>query len=109
MAKLFLEGIFENNSESPSSVKIHCSPSADAVGEINLTGLMLSDPSFSAQNKWGPVINDVTNLQDLGSMLKTESLFSWISSSVMCWKGTSPLSLAIDFYLINYKKEHLNE
>ena len=31
-------------------------------------------------------------------------MFSWIGASVMCWKGTDPLRLSLDFYLINYKK-----
>ena len=107
VAKLFLDNIFTTASESPSSVKIRCYTSAyQTKGEnmIELTGLMASDPSFSAQNKWGPVINDLSNLQDFGSLVQTENLASWVHASTMCWKGTSPLNLGIEFYLINYKK-----
>lgn len=107
MAKLYLDSIFTTDSKSPSSVKITF-PNIDGQGSITednkLVGLMTSDPSYSAQNKWGPVINDVSNLQDLGSLLGTENLASWVHASTMCWKGTSPLVLGIEFYLINYKK-----
>lgn len=99
MAKLFLDGIFSNNSDSPSSLKIEQSE----VG-VSLVGLTTTEPSFSAQNKWGPIINDVSNLQDLASLVGQGNMLSWIGASTMCWKGTSPLSMGIEFYLINYKR-----
>ena len=106
MAKLFLDGIFEDASASPSSVKITV-PNYNAeskVPKINLVGLMTGDVTFNAQNTWGTVINDLSNLQDLASLAGESSMFSWISASTMCWKGTSPLSLNIEFFLINYKR-----
>ena len=111
MAKLFLDGIFGDDSNSPSSVRITVpNPNYDAKTEasnLTLVGLMTGDVTFSAQNSWGTIISDLTNLQDLGSLMAQSSLISWISASTMCWKGTSPLSIGIEFYLINYKK-HLN-
>lgn len=106
MAKLFLDGIFSNTSDSPSSLRITM-PNYNGrsdVPEIDLVGLMISDVSFSAQNSWGTVVNDLTNLQDLSALVGSDSMFSWISASTMCWKGTSPLSISIEFYLINYIK-----
>lgn len=99
MAKLFLDGIFSDKSDSPSSIRIEQSE----VG-VNLIGLTTSDPTFSAQNKWGPIINDVSNLQDLGSLMGFGNMASWVGASTMCWKGTSPLTMGIEFYLINYKR-----
>lgn len=98
MAKLFLDGIFTNSSQSPSSIRIVLEG-----GGVDLVGLSTSDPSFSAQNKWGPVINDVSNLQDLFSLVGS-NMASWVHASTMCWKGTSPLNIGIEFYLINYKR-----
>lgn len=103
MAKLFLDGIFTNSSQSPSSVKIVLSNSSTITKDNPLVGLTTSDPSFSAQNKWGPVINDVSNLQDLFSLVGS-NMASWINASTMCWKGTSPLNIGVEFYLINYKR-----
>lgn len=105
-SNIFLTNIFNINSDSPSSVKITVpNPSGKSkLGKLELTGLMVGDPSFSAQNKWGTVINDISNLTDISSLLGSESLFSWVNASTMCWKGTSPLSMGIEFYLINYEK-----
>ena len=106
MAKLFLDGIFTDGSASPSSVRISVpNPHEESsVPPLLLVGLMTGDVTFSAQNSWGTVINDLTNLQDLSSLMGSSSMFSWISASTMCWKGTSPLTIGIEFYLINYKK-----
>ena len=106
MAKLFLDGIFTDSSNSPSSVRITVPNynSRAAIPPLMLVGLMTNDVTFSAGNSWGTVINDLTNLQDLSALMGSDSMFSWISASTMCWKGTSPLSIGIEFYLINYKK-----
>ena len=110
MATLFLEHIFEIGSDSPSSVTITV-PNKSAKlargddANPQLVGLMVGDPTFTAQNRWGTVIEDVSNLQDLTSLVGGESMFSWINASTMCWKGTAPLGIGIEFYLINYKKD----
>lgn len=106
MTKLFLDGIFTDGSESPSSVRITMPnrSSKTNVPAINLVGLMQGDVSFSAQNNWGTIVNDISNLADLASLSGSNNMFSWIGASTMCWKGTSPLSIGIEFFLINYKK-----
>lgn len=106
VAKLFLDGIFNENYNSPSSVIITMPyPSGKAIDSPpQLTGLMIGDPTWGAANTWGTVINDISNLSDISSLVGSESMFSWINASTMCWKGTAPLSLGIEFYLINYKK-----
>ena len=102
MAKLFLDGMFTSVSNSPSAVGITF-PAGDYQYR-KLVGLIIGDPTFSAQTKWGPVINDVSNLTDISALMGSPDLVSWISASTMCWKGTSPLSISIDFYLINYAR-----
>ena len=106
MAKLFLDGIFTDNSDSPSSVRITM-PNRSGnsnVPKIDLVGLMQGDVSFSAQNNWGTIVSDITNLQDLASLAGSGNMFSWIAASTMCWKGTNPLNISVEFFLINYKK-----
>lgn len=113
MANLFLDGIFSSVSNSPSTVRIDI-PSFTEGERTILKGLIIGDPSFSAQNKWGNVISDISSLTDFSILGGNDSLFSWISASTMCWKGTSPLNLQFEFYLINYaqglnNKESLRE
>lgn len=105
MAKLFLDGIFDGGNNSPSSVTITVpNPSKKNIGgSVELTGLMVGDPTWGAANTWGTVISDITGLSDISSLVGSESMFSWINASTMCWKGTAPLNIGIEFYLINYK------
>lgn len=109
MVKLFLDGIFnsdQNKNDSPSTVYITIpNPSGKPSDKLpNLAGLMIGDPTWGAANTWGTVINDISNLTDISSLVGSPSMFSWINASTMCWKGTAPLSIGIEFYLINYKK-----
>ena len=104
-AKLFLDGIFGGSSDSPSTVKITLMNPGRSGLSVNLKGLMIGDPTFSMGNKWGTIINDLSNLQDFASLIGSDSMFTWINASTMCWKGTNPLSMAIEFYLINYKND----
>ena len=110
-ANTFLYGIFDIISDSPSSVKLTVpNPNPDTnVPRLELVGLMTGDVTFSAGNTWGTVINDLSNLQDLSALMGSDSMFSWIGASTMCWKGTSPLSISIEFYLINYERGLLFE
>lgn len=103
---IFLTNIFSMQSDSPSSVKITLpnASSSSNLKKVELVGLMTGDPSFSAQNKWGTIINDISNLTDISSLIGSDSLFTWISASTMCWKGTSPLTMGIEFYLINFQQ-----
>ena len=100
---LFLDGIFDGGLTTPSAVYItmpNC-PSGSFYRDT-MVGLMVGDPSFGVANQWGTVISDLSNLQDWASLIGSQSQFSWINASTMCWKGTSPLNLSIEFYLINY-------
>jgi hypothetical protein len=111
--KLFLDSIFKLESQNDSSSVVYISmpnppeklANAPSGTSPQLTGLMVGDPTWTASNKWGPIINDVSNLQDVASLVGESSMFSWIGASTMCWKGTSPLSIGIEFYLINYSQE----
>lgn len=106
---LFLDKIFSEL--SPSSILIRFpvvnkpnSGNRDGSTVSSLYGLLTSEVSISSQNKWGPILNDVTNIQDISSLLGETHMWSWIGASTMCWKGTEPLKTGFEFFLINYKK-----
>ena len=110
MANLYLDGIFDSkDSASPSTVRLRIPNPSDVTGHtLDLTGLLIGDPTFSLQNKWGPIISDISNLTDVSSLVGTAGVFSWMAASTNCWKGTSPISVNISFYLINYKQKGLD-
>lgn len=100
---LFLDGIFDGGLTTPSAVYITMpNVPSGSFYTSTLVGLMAGDPSFGVGNQWGTVISDLSNLQDWASLIGSQSQFSWINASTMCWKGTSPINLSIEFYLINY-------
>ena len=99
---LFLDGIFDEGNISPSSVYIRY-PVVGLSTRNSINGLLISEPTMSSGNTWGPILNDVSNIQDIASLIGSPQMWSWIGASVMCWKGTSPLKTSIEFYLINYK------
>lgn len=100
---LFLDGIFDSVNRSPSSVTMYFPTTTS--GQMSITGLMTSESSVGGANKWGPILSDVTNIQDVASLLGESHMWSWIGASTMCWKGTDPIKTDIEFYLINYKKD----
>jgi hypothetical protein len=103
--KLFLDGIFDSENRSPSSVTMYFPVlSGDGSVQSSITGLMTSETSVSGSNKWGPILSDITNIQDIASLLGESHMWSWIGASTMCWKGTDPIKTSVEFYLINYKE-----
>lgn len=100
--KLFLDGIFDEANRSPSSVTMYFP--VQNKKRMSITGLMTSETSISGSNKWGPILSDMTNIQDIASLLGESHMWSWIGASTMCWKGTDPIKTSIEFYLINYKE-----
>lgn len=103
MANLYLDGIFDSSSGSPSTVRLWIPNKSKTGFNLDLYGLLIGEPTFSLQNKWGPIINDISNLADVTSLMGTASIATWIAASTNCWKGTSPISVGVSFYLINYK------
>lgn len=101
---LFLDGIFSSSSSIPPSAVVIRYPKVGAHIRQTLTGLLVSEPTVSSAISWGPILNDVSNLQDVASLLGSADMWTWIGASVMCWKGTSPIKTSIEFYLINYKR-----
>lgn len=97
---LFIENILTN--VSPSTIDIMYQDRENFTFS-HLMGLLTSEPTLSTSVKWGPILNDVTNLQDVASLLGSQSMWTWIGASTMCWKGTDPIKTSIEFYLINYR------
>ena len=63
---LFLDGIFDENYMSPNKIKISFTEwvGNQAVPK-SMCGLLASEPTITTSNKWGPVIQNIENLQTL--------------------------------------------
>ena len=101
---LFLDGIFNDGNRSPSAITIRYPVVyPDGYDDDTITGLLISEPTMSTSINWGPILNDLSNIQDISSLIGASQMWTWIGASAMCWKGTSPLTTSVEFYLINYK------
>lgn len=108
---LFLDGIFNTENLDklpPSAVKIFFPVLSNSDSPVrsyeSIQGLLTSEVTVSSQVKWGTILNDVSNLQAVASLLGSAKMWTWIGASTMCWQGTEPIKTSFEFYLINYKR-----
>ena len=108
---LFLDGLFNSTTTGkmpPSAVRIFFPVLDQRTGTTrryeNIQGLLTNDVTVSSQVKWGTILNDVSNLQAVASLLGNEKMWTWIGASTMCWYGTEPVKTGFEFYLINYRR-----
>lgn len=105
---LYIEDMFSNaTGRVPGRLIMHV-PNYDTtysgiVSWTTLYGILTSEYTIGGQNKWGNIIENVAELTDFSSLVGSESMYTWIGSSVQCWKGTDPLNFTLDFIMVNYK------
>lgn len=79
----------------------------DVTGGSNwstLTGYLSESPSISLQNTWGSLFPDMSTLADISSLAGSKNIISFLTASQAGWKGTEPLTIGVEFYMISYKK-----
>ena len=107
---LFLDGLFNSNTTGklpPSAIKIFfpvISQNGSTRSYESVQGLLTNEVTVSSQVKWGTILNDVSNLQAVASLLGDKKMWTWIGASTMCWYGTEPIKTSFEFYLINYRR-----
>ena len=69
----------------------------------SLAGSLISEISVGGGNKWGPILEKLSALTEISTLMQLNEVFSWIGASAQCWKETEPLKLNLDFYVVNYK------
>ena len=67
-----------------------------------VTGFLIDDPQITMKNNWEAIIPDTTSLSDF-TQLAGMGPVSWMSTSKAAWKGTDPISLTLNFYLLTYR------
>lgn len=70
---------------------------------MDIAGFLSEDPVIKMGNKWEPLIPDLGAINEF-MQLANQGTYSWISTSKMAWKGTDPISVTLNFYLITYLK-----
>ena len=78
----------------------------DNTGYTIVQGFLSEDPVINMKNNWESVIPDATALSDF-TQLAGIGATSWISTSKASWKGTDPITVTLNFYLLTYRMAQL--
>lgn len=89
----------------------NCDNDRDTTGKGNyrytiVQGFLSEDPVINMKNNWESVIPDATALSDF-TQLAGIGATSWISTSKASWKGTDPITVTLNFYLLTYRLAQL--
>ena len=76
-------------------------------GYVNIAAFLSEDPIIKMGNKWEPLIPDIDKINDF-MQLANQSAISWVSTSKVGWKGTEPITVTFNFYLITYLKSQVD-
>ena len=74
---------------------------------VEVVGFLSEDPVIKMGNKWDSLIPDLGSINDF-MQIANQGQSSWISTSKMAWKGTDPITVMLNFYLITYLKSQVD-
>lgn len=75
-------------------------------GHIIIDTFLSEDPTVNFSTKWESALPDISMLNDFTNIWSGSSV-SWLSTSKAAWKGTDPLIVDFEFYLLTYLKEQV--
>ena len=73
----------------------------------HVIGFLSEHPTIRMGNKWESLISDLGSINEF-TQIAGLGQASWVSTSKMAWKGTDPISVSLDFYLITYLKSQVD-
>ena len=98
-------------SNSCAGMALFSLPGTQVTGGLgtytNVIGFLSEDPTINMKTNWEAIIPDATAISDW-TQLSGMGAVSWIASSKASWKGTDPITLTLNFYLLSYKTAQLN-
>jgi len=68
----------------------------------SIDGFLSENPSMSFQNNWGSIFPDFNALGEMSQLMGSKNIFSWLASTQAGWKGTEPINIGTEFYVISY-------
>ena len=95
----YIENFMPGTSDSPSVARIIL------PDQSHFEALVSSDISVQLANKFGNLLPGVEMLSDIAQMVGSVNIPAWIGASVQGWRGTDPVKLNLELFLINYKPD----
>lgn len=93
----YIQNFMPGTSDSPSV--------ADIIipGGGILRALLATDLSIQLANRFGNLLPGVEMLSDIAQAIGSVNIPAWIGASVQGWRGTDPVKLNLELFLINYE------
>lgn len=95
----------KNGDPCVSTITIVLPDSEHPNSSGRIKGLIENDVSVTLGNSFGPLVPDLTTLQDFFMLADIKTIPSWIGASAQTWKGTNPIAFSTDMYLINWSPD----
>lgn len=76
-------------------------------GKVVIDGFLSEDPVISMKNNFDSVISDLSGVNDFMQLADIDTA-SWMSTTKAAWKGTDPITVQFNFYLLTYKTAQLH-
>lgn len=101
-----------NNNFFISSIASNCAGTAifrlpSVSGEEYIVqGFLTDEPTINMGNTWESAVPDISSLNDF-MQIANEGPVSWISTSKAAWKGTAPITVDLNFYLLSFNTEQI--
>ena len=68
----------------------------------SFTALVANDVSVQLSNKFGNLLPGVEMLSEIAQAVGAVNIPAWIGASVQGWRGTDPIKLNLELYLVNH-------
>ena len=92
----YIESFMPGTVDTPSVAKIIL-PS-----QKSFEALLSTDVSVQLSNRWGNLLPGVEMLSEIAQAVGAVNIPAWIGASVQGWRGTDPIRLNLEMFLVNY-------
>lgn len=100
---LFINAISNNI----AGMAIMALPSCEGDGNrVIIEGFLAEDPIINLKNNWDSAIPDISSINDF-TQIAGKGASSWLATSKAAWKGTAPIKVTLNFFLITYLKAQI--
>ena len=93
----YIDNFMPGTADSPSIARIILPDTS------SFSALVSSDISVQLANKFGNLLPGVEMLSDIAQLVGAVNIPAWIGASVQGWRGTDPIKLSLELFLVNYK------
>ena len=97
----YIESFMPGTADTPSIAYIDIPQAGEAP--IQMKALLATDVSIQLANQFGNLLPGTEVLAGIAQAVGVVNIPSWIGASVQGWRGTAPIKLNLELFLVNYR------